>query len=295
MKNRTRGSKPVMRAYLREQASPPDENLQLLPGDSEQAMEDIKEVTIEQDELQEHANIVEDEIDTALAPPAEEIEDDSWLEELTPYEFSQPQQPTQAVQTYQTLPEFDTPPDGISNSYSNFEHIDEDVANELDSKMLAPLRSELEKLKALRKQEEARDEAQRLTASNTVITERYPKAEKILRSSEFFAFVNSLEDPYSSDTGFDKLTRAYRAGDGKYVVDKLDRFMKYRGKPTPKVTVEPQQGRVSTNAGNRTNKPKPMTESEYLARRQRLRSLGRSNNIAKALRELAEQYQKSLT
>lgn len=291
MKNRVRGNVPVMRAHLQNQSPPISEPLPPLSDEGGQVEQDTQIAA--NTEFDGFPETVSDVVGAAVEGVSETTEDDSWLDNLTPYDSHSYQQSTQEFQPPQTSFSPNPPIEEPANPYSGFEHIDEDVVSELDAKMLAPLRAELETLKALRKQEETKDEARRLTEANLVITERYPKAEKILRSSEFVAFINGLEDLYSSDTGFDKLARAYRSGDGQYVVGKLDQFMEHRGKPKPKVGIEPQRGSTGTNTAGRT-KPKLMTEAEYLAKRQQLRSLHRHKNSDKPLKQLAEQYQNSL-
>ena len=179
----------------------------------------------------------------------------------------------------------------MADLYKDFEHIDEDVAAEFDSKMIAPIRAELNELRAYRKQEQERQQKALVANSNNKIFAKHQKAEKILQSQQFKDFVNADSDPYSADTGFDRLMHAYYAGDGEYVVRKIDAFVAGRGKPKPPVGAEPHQGSGGSSVGNVP--VKPMTETEYLARRQAIRSAPRGTYPPNALKQLAEQYQLS--
>jgi len=227
--------------------------------------------------------------------PQDDENDESWLDDLTPYEFNQPQAQAQQPQTPppQPEPEQGTPEQQkrLADLYKDFEHIDEDVAAEFDSKMIAPLRAELNKLKAYRQQEQERQQKTLVTNSNNKIFAKHQKAEKILQSQQFKDFVDADSDPYSADTGFDRLMCAYYAGDGEYVVRKIDAFVASRGKPKPPVGAEPHQGSGGSSVGNVP--VKPMTEAEYLARRQAIRSAPRGTYPPNALKQLAEQYQLS--
>lgn len=53
--------------------------------------------------------------------------------------------------------------------------------------------------------------------------------------------------------------------------------------------MEPQQGSGGNNVGN-VQKPKAMTEAEYLAKRQAIKGAPRGTYPPGALRELVEQY-----
>ena len=250
--------------------------------------------------VQDKAEEVEIPQETAQPPvpqepePQDDENDDSWLDDLTPYEFNQPQPQTQQPQTPppQPEPEQGTPEQQkrLADLYKDFEHIDEDVAAEFDSKMIAPIRAELNELRAYRKQEQEQQQKALVANANNKIFAKHQKAEKILQSQQFKDFVNADSDPYSADTGFDRLMRAYYTGDGEYVVRKIDAFVAGRGKPKPPVGAEPHQG----SGGSVGNVPvKPMTETEYLARRQAIRSAPRGTYPPNALKQLAEQYQLS--
>lgn len=230
--------------------------------------------------------------------PQDDENDESWLDDLTPYEISQPQAQVQTQTQTQTPPPQPEPEQGtpeqqkrLADLYKDFEHIDEDVAAEFDSKMIAPIRAELNELRAYRKQEQERQQKALVANANNKIFAKHQKAEKILQSQQFKDFVNADSDPYAADTGFDRLMHAYYAGDGEYVVRKIDAFVAGRGKPKPPVGAEPHQGSGGSSIGNVP--VKPMTETEYLARRQAIRSAPRGTYPPNALKQLAEQYQLS--
>lgn len=260
----------------------------------------IKTVTpVVQTFVQDRADEVDIPQETAQPPepqepePHEDENDDSWLDDLTPYEFNQP--PAQQIQTSPPQPE---PEQGtqeqqnrLADLYKDFEHIDEDVAAEFDSKMIAPLRAELNELRAYRQQEQERQQKALVANANNKIFAKHKKAEKILQSQQFKDFVNADGDPYSADTGFDRLMRAYYAGDGDYVVRKIDAFVASKGKPKPPVGAEPHQGSGGSSVGNVP--VKPMTEAEYLAKRHAIKSAPRGTYPPNALKQLAEQYQLS--
>lgn len=221
-------------------------------------------------------------------------EDDSWLDDLTPYLSEQ------AVTEQTTTQEDTTPEDAgtedqqkrLAALYANLEHVDEDVAQELDNKLLAPLRAEINELKALKKQEDKYRQQQLIASANEKIFAKYPKAEKILKSQQFKDFINADSDPYSSEKAFDRVMRAYYAGDGAYVVQRLDAFVNSRGKPKPPVGLEPSQGSGGSGVG-KVQKKAPMTDAEYLAKRRAIRAAPRGTYPPNALKKLAEEYQKS--
>ncbi len=96
------------------------------------------------------------------------------------------------------------------------------------------------------------------------------RQKKILKSQQFKDFVNADSDPYSTEQAFDRVMCAYYAGDGDYIVQKLDAFVGTRGKPKPPVGVEPQQGSGGSSVGSIP--VKPMTDAEYLAKRQAIKA-----------------------
>ena len=267
MRNRPRTATPAVQTYIEEKA----DDLDLPTGASEENIDEPNQPT----------------------EPEPELDDDGWLDELTPYQAEQ-----QVSQQVQTLAE----PQNESGTaeqqkrlaelYANLDHIDEDVAAELDDKLIAPLRAEVNELKALRQQEMKYRQDQLITNANNKITAKYPKAEKILKSQQFKDFVNADSDPYSTEQAFDRVMYAYYAGDGDYVVRKLDAFVGTRGKPKPPVGVEPQQGSGGSSVGNVSAK-RPMTDAEYLAKRQAIKAAPRGTYPSNALKQLAEEYQLS--
>ena len=268
MRNRPRTATPAVQTYIEEKA----DDLDLPTGASEENIDEPNQPT----------------------EPEPELDDDGWLDELTPYQAEQ-----QVSQQVQTLAE----PKNESGTaeqqkrlaelYANLDHIDEDVASELDDKFLAPIRAEVNELKALRQQEMKYRQDQLITNANNKITAKYPKAEKILKSQQFKDFVNADSDPYSTEQAFDRVMCAYYAGDGDYVVRKLDAFVGTRGKPKPPVGVEPQQGSGGSSSVGNVSAKRPMTDAEYLAKRQAIKAAPRGTYPTNALKQLAEEYQLS--
>lgn len=235
-------------------------------------------------------------------PPAEEPseqateDDDSWLDELTPYTE---QKPTESPQVQHTPAEQAQESDGteeqqrrLKELYAGLEHVDEDVAQELDNKLLAPIRAEVSELKAIREQELKNRQTQLVANANTQILSKHPRADKILGSQQFKDFVNAGGDPYATEQAFDRILRAYYAGDGAYVVKHIDAFVSTRGKPKPPVGAEPTQGTGGNNISSQTEK-RPMSDAEYLAKRQAIKSAPRGTYPPNALKLLAEEYQQS--
>lgn len=275
MRNRVKSATPAVQTYMEDKADEVN-----LPEEPKQQAQQVQ---------QEH----QAQVDADPQEP-DNTDDASWLDGLTPYQTAE-QQVGQPQQTPQTQPE-QTADHGTEDQqarlkqlYDNFEHIDEEVAQELDSKMLAPMRAELNELKAIRQQEQQARQNELLAKANNSIFARYPQAEKILRSQQFMDFVNADNEPYATDKEFDKLMRAYYAGDGDYVLRKLDKFAESRGKPKPPVGVEPQQGSGGNSVGN-VQKQRAMTEAEYLAKRQAIKAAPRGTYPPNALKQLAEQY-----
>lgn len=270
MRNRPRTATPAVQTYIEEKA----DDLDLPTGVPEENL---------------------DEPTPPTEPQEPELEDDSWLDELTPYQVEQ--QASQQVQAQ--VPAEPQNESGtveqqkrLAELYANLEHIDEDVASELDNKLLAPIRAEVNELKALRQQEMKYRQDQLIANANNKIIAKHPKAEKILRSQQFKDFVNADSDPYSTEQAFDRVLRAYYSGDGDYVLQKLDAFVGTRGKPKPPVGVEPHQGSGGSSVGNVSAK-RPMTDAEYLAKRQAIKAAPRGTYPPNALKQLAEEYQLS--
>lgn len=277
MRNRPRTATPAVQTYIEEKA----DDLDLPTGVPEE-------------------NIGEPNPATERQEP--ELDDDSWLDELTPYQVEQevppqaqtPSEPQSGSGTSEPQSESGTAEQQkrLAELYANLNHIDEDVASEIDDKFLAPIRAEVNELKALRQQEQQQRQSQLIANANGKIIAKHPKAEKILRSQQFKDFVNADSDPYSTEQVFDRVLRAYYSGDGDYVLRKLDAFVGNRGKPKPPVGVEPHQGSGGNNVGNVSAK-RPMTEAEYLAKRQAIKAAPRGTYPPNALKQLAEEYQLS--
>lgn len=275
MRNRTKSATPRVRQFIDDNA---DETV--LPAD-EPAVE------------------TETDTDTVLDEQEDEY-DDSWLDGLTPYEPTQAAPETQQVQT--PPPQVQEPvsdvgtkeqQDRLNQLYANLEHIDEDVANELHSKLIEPelnsLRAEVAELRQYRQQEQHKRQTAILTDINTKIIAKYPQAERILRSKEFMDHVNSNGNPYSSDTEYEVLMRAYYAGDAEYVISKMDNFASTRGKPRPPVGAEPHQGgRSGVTATPETGKA--MSDEEYRRKRRAILSATKGTYPPNALKDLVNEY-----
>lgn len=264
MRNRPRTATPAVQTYIEEKA----DDLDLPTGAPEE-------------------NLAEP--NPMIEPQEIDFDDDSWLDGLTPYQAEQQIQTSAEPQNEAGTADQQK---RLAELYANLDHIDEDVASELDDKFLAPIRAEVNELKALRQQEMKYRQDQLIANANNKIIAKYPKAEKILKSQQFKDFVNADSDPYSAEQAFDRVMRAYYAGDGDYVVQKLNAFVGNRGKPKPPVGVEPHQGSGGSSAGEYSAK-RPMTDAEYLAKRQAIKSAPRGTYPPNALKQLAEQYQLS--
>ncbi len=120
MRNRPRTATPAVQTYIEEKA----DDLDLPTGASEENIDEPNQPT---------------------EPQEPELDDDSWLDELTPYQAEQ--QVPQQVQT-PTEPQNESgtaeQQKRLAELYANLDHIDEDVASELDDKFLCtyPCRSE---------------------------------------------------------------------------------------------------------------------------------------------------------
>lgn len=277
MRNRAKTATPTVQTYIDEKSE-------------EVSLTDSQQETT-------HAGDIDDSVEGVVASAEPDEIDDSWLDDLTPYESEQQdsghkEQQENGSKEQQQDSGSKEQQQRLAELYANFEHVDEDVASELDSKLLAPIRAEVNELKLLRQQEQQRQQSLLLANANNKIIAKYPKAEKILRSKQFRDFVNADNDPYSTEQAFDRIMRAYYAGDGDYVVKQLDIFVESRGKPKPPVGVEPHQGSGGSSVGNVSAK-RLMTEAEYLAKRQAIKAAPRGTYPPNALKQLAEQYQQS--
>lgn len=268
MRNRQRTATPAVQTYIDDQAG----ELDLSTGTGDE---------------------VTDELDQSTETQEPEQDDNSWLDELTPYQSEQqvPQQ-VQAQPEPQSEAGTTEQQKRLAELYANLDHIDEDVASEIDDKLLAPIRAEVNELKALRQQELKLRQDQLIANANSKIIAKHPMAEKILKSQQFKDFVNADSDPYSTEQAFDRVLRAYYSGDGDYVIQRLDAFVGTRGKPKPPVGVEPHQGSGGNSVGN-VSATRPMTDAEYLAKRQAIKAAPRGTYPPNALKQLAEEYQQS--
>lgn len=232
--------------------------------------------------------------------------DDNWLDELTPYETQTQEPQSQQVErpTTTSQPSQDISDDGtqeqkdrLAKLYAELEHVDEDVAHELHDKLIAPelqaVKAELNELRQYREREQQAKQTAVLADINAKIFEKYPKAEKILRSKQFMDFVNSHNNPYSNDTEFNILMKAYYAGDANYVLAKIDDFVSSRGKPKPPVGAEPQQGGGRSGVADTTKQKKVMSDAEYLAKRKAIKSAPKGTYPPNALRDLVNEYMNS--
>lgn len=299
MRNRKTTASPAVKTYMAkkaEEVSLPEEvnqsATQQPPQDPQMAVG--YEPAPAPSEGVEPAPAPSNEVEPPPAPSDEAEYDDSWLDNLTPLQ-TEPTQQTSQQQSWAnpppTTPVTDVGVQGgaVGRHLDNFDHVDEEVVEELDAKMIAPIRAELDELRAYREREEQQKKGKLIAKSNKVIISRHPQAEKIMGSAQFIEFVNKDTDPYSTERGIDRVSRAYYAGDGEYVANILDKFVEAQGKkPKPKVGVEPHHN-GSTTVGT-AKKPVMMTDAEYLAKRQAIIGAPRGTYPSDALRKLAEQY-----
>lgn len=257
------------------------------------------------DERAENISLQDDEVQTdntdgETQDDTTEVQDDtsdSWLDSLTPYEIPQapaPQTPApqQSVQTTTAQDDgTDEQKQRLAELYAGLEHVDEDVAQELHNKLIAPeihaMRAELNEYRQQRQQEQQARQTAILADVNSKINAKYKRADKILQSKEFMDFINSKNNPYSSETEFDILSKAYYAGDANYVIGKIDDFVSSRGKPKPPVGAEPHQGGSGVIE---TRKRRAMTDAEYIAKRKAIKSAPKGTYPPNALRDLVNEY-----
>lgn len=233
--------------------------------------------------------------DTTAEVEVQDDTNDSWLDSLTPYETPQAPQapaPQQSVQTTTAQDDgTDEQKQRLAELYAGLEHVDEDVAQELHNKLIAPeihaMRAELNEYRQQRQQEQQARQTAILADVNSKINAKYKRADKILQSKEFMDFVNSKNNPYSSETEFDILSKAYYAGDANYVIGKIDDFVSSRGKPKPPVGAEPHQGGSGVIE---TRKRRAMTDAEYIAKRKAIKSAPKGTYPPNALRDLVNEY-----
>lgn len=241
----------------------------------------------------------------AGADTAAEEQGDSWIDQLTVDEPIAPMPEASTQPPVSTVPQaltaeqqaeadLKTAREQGLTKYDNLEHLDPEIALEIEQRIVGPLAKEMAELRRFQKAREEEIAKQRLIAVNTKICEQYPKADKILQSREFAEFVNKQSDPHARETKFELLGRAYYAGDAAYVLRHIDDFVASRGKLKPKVAAEPyKSGGQSVDYG--TPKPKkPMTRAEYEQKRAYVKANFSGREQAEALGNLADIYLKGL-
>lgn len=258
------------------------------------------------DDKAQDVEVPKDKAPEEQDPPEQDTEQqdtmsDDWLDDLTPY---QDEQSAQAAPQPNPEPETqETPEDGTEEQkrnlaalYKELEFVDEESAVEVHTKIVEPIVSSLRsEIKELRKQRELEQQARMndtLSRTNEVILAKHKQAKKILGSREFVDYVNSGTNRYARETEFDILMRAYYNGDAEYVLEKIDGFVKSRGKPKPPVGAEPQQGGMQSGVSS-VRKDKVMSEAEYLAKRKAIRSAPRGTYPPNALAKLVDEYRNS--
>lgn len=287
MRNRVKSATPAMRSFIDDKA----EDTQL-PKEQEVPPAQAEDDTLLMGSEHESSD-------------AEQDDNDSWLDGLTPYQTEQqaPQQ-QQVQQPVQPTQPQEQPEEGtddqkrrLAELYAGLEHIEEEVAVELHDKLITPelkqVRAELAELKQYRQQEQQARQTAIIADINTKIIAKYPKAEQILRSKEFMDYVNAGNNPYATDTEFNILMRAYYAGDANYVIGKIDGFVSSRGKPKPPVGAEPQQGGGRSGVADTPTQKKPMTDAEYLAKRRAIKAAPKGTYPPNALKDLVNEYMNS--
>lgn len=229
--------------------------------------------------------------------------DDSWLDELEPYEPEEVSNPPLANSGDKNTTPSEELEDGteaqkrrLEALYNGLEHVEEDVATEIYGKIVTPEISRLEaQLKELTEKQRLAEQAkmgETLTKANNAIFKKYPKAKTILQSKQFIDYLKSISNPYANESEHDILMRAYYSGDANYVIKKLDSFVETRGKPKPPVGVEFQQGGGQGEVDLEQKKEKPMTEEEYLRRKLAIRSAPRGTYPPNALKNLVAEYER---
>lgn len=295
MRNRTKGMRSLIKKTVDEQAKSvvlPTEEADNQPEQPPQEVE--KTLPVEQQTTQEQL---------PQEPGLTEQEpDDDWIDGLTGYEPTPEQPPVQEKPIQQAeQPPVQPPVEGtdeqkqrLAELYADLEFVDGDVAAEITDKIVAPklgaIQAELEELKRYRQQEKEARQREVLIDINTKIFDKYPKAQKILNSKEFMDYVNSQNNPYSTETEHQILMKAYYAGDAGYVLGKIDGFVSTRGKPKPPVGAEPHQGGGQSGVADTSKGKKPMSEAEYRAKRNAIRAAPKGTYPPNALKDLVNEY-----
>lgn len=240
---------------------------------------------------------------TEAEPAAEggDQDDDSWLDQLTPFQSetgeTNPYARVAAPQAPEAPKEGFTPQqqqENLDKLYEGLEHLDEDSARELKTKILDPVLTKQEerlaRLEKERQQEAAQQAKARLDAATKKILAKHPKAASILQSTQFVEFINSGVSKYATEKPSDLLAAAYyQHGDADYVIGELDRFVESRKKPKPPVGAEPQQGRGTSGVAP-AKAGRKMSYAEYEAKAQAIMAAPRGTYPPHALRDLELQY-----
>nr|DAE07612.1 MAG TPA: hypothetical protein [Podoviridae sp. ctnCN2] len=231
-------------------------------------------------------------------------DDDSWLDQLTPFQsddggtnpYARVAAPA-APQAPEAPKEGFTPQqqqENLDKLYEGLEHLDEDSARELKTKILDPVLTKQEerlaRLEKERQQEAAQQAKTRLDAATKKILAKHPKAASILQSTQFVEFINSGVSKYATEKPSDLLAAAYyQHGDADYVIGELDKFVESRKKPKPPVGAEPQQGRGTSGVAP-AKAGRKMSYAEYEAKAQAIMAAPRGTYPPHALRDLELQY-----
>lgn len=231
-------------------------------------------------------------------------DDDSWLDQLTPFQsddggtnpYARVAAPA-APQAPEAPKEGFTPQqqqENLDKLYEGLEHLDEDSARELKTKILDPMLTKQEerlaRLEKERQQEAAQQAKSRLDAATKKILAKHPKAASILQSTQFVEFINAGVSKYATEKPSDLLAAAYyQHGDADYVIGELDKFVESRKKPKPPVGAEPQQGRGTSGVAP-AKAGRKMSYAEYEAKAQAIMAAPRGTYPPHALRDLELQY-----
>ena len=231
-------------------------------------------------------------------------DDDSWLDQLTPFQSddggtnpytrvaapAQPQAPEAPKEGFTPQQQ----QENLDKLYGGLEHLDEDSARELKTKILDPMLTKQEerlaRLEKERQQEAAQQAKTRLDAATKKILAKHPKAASILQSTQFVEFINAGVSKDATEKPSDLLAAAYyQHGDADYVIGELDKFVESRKKPKPPVGAEPQQGRGTSGVAP-AKAGRKMSYAEYEAKAQAIMAAPRGTYPPHALRDLELQY-----
>jgi hypothetical protein len=231
-------------------------------------------------------------------------DDNSWLDQLTPFQSETGETNPYARVAAPAAPQAPEAPkegftpqqqqENLDKLYEGLEHLDEDSARELKTKILDPVLTKQEerlaRLEQERQQEAVQQAKTRLDAATKKILAKHPKAASILQSTQFIEFINSGVSKYATEKPSDLLAAAYyQHGDADYVIGELDKFVESRKKPKPPVGAEPQQGRGTSGVAP-AKAGRKMSYAEYEAKAQAIMAAPRGTYPPHALRDLELQY-----